>query len=68
MQPDFQTRRLLTRLRTALQGYADQHLAKEPPQVFKAETNLHFVTEINDELLRLASDTVRVPDRIVDES
>jgi hypothetical protein len=53
---------LLQYLRQTMQGYADQHLGKTPPQPAKAETNQYAVQLINAELLRLATPAIAVED------
>ena len=58
---------LLERLRDTLHGYATNHMAKSPPQIDKALTNLKLVVAIDAELLRLGVEqantvSVRVPD------
>lgn len=46
---------LIRKIRETLQGYADHHLAKNPPQPEKAQVNMNLVHEINGALIALAT-------------
>ena len=43
---------MLLECRKQFQFYADQHMAKNPPQVAKAHANVTFVSQINNTLLQ----------------
>lgn len=49
---------LIRKIRETLQGYADHHLAKNPPQPDKAQVNMNLVHEINGALIALATPPV----------
>lgn len=57
----------LRKSREQFQFYADQHLAKTPPQSEKAQVNIALVAEINAVLLSLAEEEgVRAPDTLAE--
>lgn len=49
---------LVRKIRETLQSYADNHLAKNPPQPEKAQVNMNLVHEINGALIALATPPV----------
>lgn len=54
--------RMLERCREQFRFYGDQHMAKDPPQIEKAQVNYNIAAEITGVLVGIAAETVRLPD------